>query len=522
MTTFSKNGKPMGRPPKGTAAPANEILRAAKILARYDAAGRGRRMTGWTPPSTGPNSALNGLQAIRNRAHDAVRNDWSAESAVSKWTTALIGIGITPRFKRITNVTRRQQITDLFADFSRRIDADCVLDYFGQQTLAARSWFVAGECFARYRARFSDEGLPLPFQVQLIEAEMVPLLDADTFAGLPTGNIIRSGIEFNRRGKRIAYWVHKSHPNDARELSTSGDDYVRVPAAEMIHIFNPKRPGQIRGVSELAPILAKLREIGDYEDAVLVRQKIANLFVAFIKRTLPTLDPNDPMYGALTGTIAEMSPEQVGPPTDVGGAPLLPMAPGLMQELEDGQDVQFANPPEAGTNYSDYLRTQNMGVSSATGLPYELHSGDIRNISDRTLRVVIQEFRRLAQQRQYQIIIPMYCQRVIEWFADSAFVSGLLSLEEVDLVKRCEHAPHGWEYIHPVQDPQGKMLEVQAGFRSRSSVIAERGDDPDQVDLERQADRQREDDLGLAQALAAAAGQNQQSQPSGQQNQQGV
>lgn len=502
---LSATGKPLGRPPKPPEAPdTRAINRAAKVLARYDAAGMGRRMAGWTPPRTGPNTALNGIQRIRDRAQDTTRNDWAAESTATKWTSSLIGIGITPRFKGITDVTRRKEVTALFGDMAKRIDADCVLDYFGQQTLVTRTWFIAGEAFARFRARYNDEGLPLPFQVQLLEPDMVPMLDATSWAGMPAGNYIRSGVEFNKRGKRVAYWVYKQHPADGNAISVQPNDYVRVAASEMAHIFDPKRPGQIRGVSSLAPILVKLRDVGDYEDAVLTRQKIANLFVAFIKRTLPTLDPNDPIYGALTGAAVEYGADQVGPTTDVGSTPLLPMAPGLIQELEDGQDVQFANPPEAGTDYSNYMRTQHLGTAAATGLPYELMSGDIANVSDRTLRVVINEFRRLAQQKQWQVIIPMFCQKVVEWFADTALLTGQISLEESDAVRRVEHAPHGWEYIHPVQDPQGKKTEVDAGFRSRSSVIAARGDDPDLVDEERAADNARADVLGLTPVAPAA------------------
>ena len=143
------------------------------------------------------------------------------------------------------------------------------------------------------------------------------------------------------------------------------------------------------------------------------------------------------------------------------------------------------------------MRTSHLGTAAAAGVPYEVFSGDIANVSDRTLRVIIQEFRRFAEQRQWQIIIPMFCQPVIEWFADAAALIGGISASEVKDVKRAEHAPHGWQYIHPVQDPQGKALEVTSGFRSRSSVIAERGDDPDTVDDERAADKEREKSLDL-------------------------
>lgn len=470
--------KPMSKTTLNRAAVAN-------IKALYDAAGYGRRMKGWSPTSSGPNKAITGLQNIRNRARDSSRNDWSGESATQSWATNLVGIGIRPRFKRIKSKTRKQEINDLWDDFTAVSDADGVLNYYGQQTLAVRSWFESGEVFIRRRYRRANKGLPVPMQVQLIESDFVPMLDSDAWPGLPKGNIIRSGIELDKDRQRVAYWVHKSHPGDG-DVTVTGDMLVRIPAEDIRHMYEVKRPGQLRGVPALAPVLARLRNINDYDDAVLERQKLSNLFVAFITRTLPGLD-EDVDIDTLTNMPIEWD----------GREPVAGMQPGMTQELDPGQDVKFANPPEAGTTYSDYMRTANMGTAAAAGLPYEVFSGDIVNVSDRTLRVKILEFRRFAEQRQWQLIIPMFCQPVIEWFADAAVLVGKISAEEYDDVRRVEHAPHGWAYIHPVQDPQGKQMEVNSGFRSRSSVIAERGDDPEAVDDERKADKDREDELGL-------------------------
>ncbi|QXV72282.1 portal protein [Acidovorax phage ACF1] len=506
MVTLSKNGKRIGRPPKAQPAPPSSpapVAAAAsggRLRNRYDAAGMGKRLAGWIPPSSGPNTATAGLQTIRNRARDSGRNDWAAKSVTQKWASNLIGIAITPRFKRIASKTRKAEITDLYNDFVKKADADYVLDLYGMQTLAVKAWCESGEVFARRRNRFPDEDLPVAMQVQLLEADMCPIFDADTWKGLPVNNVIRSGIELDRRGRRVAYWFYKQHPGDKAlgSFTTTGDELVRVAASEVIHMFEPERPGQLRGVPQIASVLTKLRNVADYEDATLERQKIANLFVAFIKRTLPALDPNDPLYGALTGM-----------PYETDGAdptPLVPLKPGLFQELDDGQDVQFSNPPEAGTNYSDYMRTSHLGTAAGAGLPYELMSGDIREISDRTLRVVINDFRRFAEQRQWQIVIPMFCQRVIEWFVDAAVLAGKISAAEADDARRVEHAPHGWEYIHPVQDVQGKVLEMDNGIRSRSGVIGARGEDPELVDDERAKDLQREKDLGLYVDPAASAG----------------
>jgi lambda family phage portal protein len=354
---------------------------------------------------------------------------------------------------------------------------------YGQETLATRTWLEGGEAFIRRRPRFASDGLPVPVQVQILESEFVPMLDADTWPGLPVGNRIRSGIELDNRGQRIAYWMYREHPGDFFTGTITNTMLIRVLASDVVHMYEPKRPGQLRGVSMLAPILTKLRDIGNYQDAVLLRQQIANLFVAFLTRKLGAEDDNDPLTGKpIEGTFDN---------------PLAGMSPGIMQELEDGQDVKFANPPEAGTTYSDYLRTENMSVAAGGGLPYELHSGDIRQVSDRTLRIIINEFRRFAEQRQWQIVIPMFCQNVRNWWADAGLLVGKITADELDDVKRVEWATQGWAHIHPVQDPQGKVLEVNAGFRSRSSVIGERGDDPEQVDQERADDQQREEDLDL-------------------------
>jgi lambda family phage portal protein len=479
MTPTRKN------PPRAKSAVQATVERVVEaIRAKYDAAGTGKRMAGWNPPSTGPNKAVTGLQKIRNRARDAVRNDWTGESGVQKWSTNLIGIGIVPRAKRIKNKERKQKLQDLWDDWVQVCDADGVLTFYGLQTLAVRSWLEAGEVFIRKRPRGPDSGLPVPLQVQLIEADFVPLLDADIYPGMPAGNTIRSGIERDKRGQRVAYWMYREHPGDGYNGKIEANKLLRIPASEVKHMFMPSRAGALRGVSMLAPILPKLRDIGNYTDAVLLRQQIANLFVAFIKRTTPPADPNaDPLTGlAIDGGFDN---------------PLLPLAPGLIQELDDGQEVQFGNPPEAGTTYSDYIRTELMGLAASNGMPYELFSGDIKEVSDRTLRVLINEFRRFAEQRQWQVVIPMMCQPVRDWFTVAALANGSISPDEFDDVKRVEWAPHGWAHIHPVQDPQGKKLEVEAGFRSRSSVIGENGEDPEAVDDERAADMQREKDLGL-------------------------
>lgn len=481
---------------------------ALSIVNRYDAAGQGRRMRGWVPPSSGPNKAVEGLQTIRNRARDASRNDWTGRSGAQHWTTNLIGTGIVPRLPKRMAKSKKEGLNKLWDDWVKVCDADGALNFYGLQTLFTKSWLISGECFIRLRPRRADSGLTVPLQIQLIEADFVPMLDADTWPGLPAGNRIRSGVELNRVGQRVAYWVYKEHPGDNKGLSVNPNDIIRVAKSQMLHVFEPERPGQLRGVPDFAPVLARLRNVADFDDAVLERQKIANLFTGFVTKAMG--QQFDDSVDPLTGKPIE---------TDNSGAPIAGLEPGTMHELLPGENVQFANPPEAGTTYADYMRAQNLGTAAGQGLPYEIMSGDIKEVSDRTLRVVVNEFRRYAEQRQWQIIIPQACQPIREAWVNQAALAGEIAVSDIEDAMSVAWAPQGWAYIHPVQDVQAKQTEVEAGFRSRSSVIAERGDDPEAVDEERALDEEREDELGLKPEPIMAPGQQDDNSDSSQPDQ---
>ena len=455
--------------------------RLEKVNARYDAAGHGRRMAGWTTPTSGPNTAISGLQKIRDRSRDVIRNEWSGASNVRVWTTNIVGTGIIPR-PNTKNLKLKARFQELWKSWVPLADADGVLDFYGLLALVVRCFFSDGEVFVRIRPRRLTDGIPVPMQLQILEADMVPLLDADAYAGLPEGNVIRQGIEIDRIGRRAAYWMWRNHPGDKPISSINPNDVYRVPAESVLHVFEPLRPGQLRGVPEMAAVITKLRNVADFDDAVLERQKLANLFTMFITRQVPS-GANDPM----TGLPIEGSFDQ----------PLAGLEPGIAQELGPGEDVKFSSPPDAGGVYTDFMRTQNLGVAAGSGTPYELMSGDIKDVSDRTLRILINEFRRLCEQKQWLVFIPQMCQKVLDSWVGFASLAGEISTDEAGELKDVRWSPQGWAYIHPVQDVQARIAEYQSGFRSRASIVAERGEDIEQVDHERAEDAKRERDLGL-------------------------
>src|SRR5690606_11185427 len=143
---------------------------------------------------------------------------------------------------------------------------------------------------------------------------------------------------------------------------------------------------------------------------------------------------------------------------DSDGAPMVGLEPGSMQELMPGEEVKFSDPPDAGNTYVDFMRQQLQAVAAGVGLPYELLTGDMADISDRVLRVLLNEFRRRIEQLQFSVYVFQLCRPVRSAWLDTAVFSGAISLPDYATKRRdylrTRWVPQGWAYIHPVQDVQ--------------------------------------------------------------------
>lgn len=463
----------------------------------YDAGAHTRRTLGWRAPTSSPNQAvLANLCTLRDRSRSAVRNNGYAKGVIGKLVSNLIGTGIKPLSQAADDlridfrgrvVPFRQAVQVVWLEWTDRSDADGLLDFYGQQAQVARAWLEGGDCFARTRDRLPQDGLPVPMQVQVLEPELCP----HTYnAFLPNGNKVRAGIEFDRIGRRVAYWMHPQRPGDQQDFDASQLRRIaNDPFKPVSHVYDPLRPGQLRGIPHLTAALIALHELEKFADATLLRQQIANLFAGFVKR--PTGigdDPLNPMTGEAYDTTET--------------PPLVVFEPGTFQELAPGEEVDFSDPPKVGQEFADFMRQVLMSVAAATDVPYEVITGDMSKVNDRTVRVILNEFRRQIQAWQHQILAFQFCRPIWNAWMDRVFISGALPIpasyvEDPRPWRAVKWMPPKWAYIHPVQDVQAQERAIAAGFTSRSAVVSENGEDAEAIDAEQKADNDRADDLGL-------------------------
>ena len=99
------------------------------------------------------------------------------------------------------------------------------------------------------------------------------------------------------------------------------------------------------------------------------------------------------------------------------------------------------------------------------------------------------------------MLVYQLCRAVWVRWMDTAVLSGALDLPGYESQRRryqaCAWLPTKWDWIDPMKDASAEILQIEAGLKSRTQALAERGYDAEQVDREIAAERKREAALGL-------------------------
>ena len=173
----------------------------------YDGVGGGRRSLAWMVGTPGAVAALLHTQnELRAKSRDLVRRNAWANAALESYVANAIGTGIKPQ-SMVQTGEQREAIQSLWRDWAVEADAAGLTDFYGLQALACRAMLEGGEAIVRLRYRRPEDGLPVALQIQVLEAEHLPVTLNTT---ADNGNVIRAGIEFDRLGRRVAYHLYRS------------------------------------------------------------------------------------------------------------------------------------------------------------------------------------------------------------------------------------------------------------------------------------------------------------------------
>ena len=262
--------------PRATAVPV--------VRGRYEAAQSGDDYKHWQQADAfSADAQLSPMvrRTMRNRARYERNNNSYLAGISATLASDLIGTG--PRLQLDVQDEAARIVERAFYDWGTAIDLPAKLRTMREALV------VDGEAFALMTTNARLSGVQL--DLRLIEAEMVATpteLMRQTIT--PEGNTV-DGIEFDEAGNVIAYQVLNFHPGSNYRVNNL--QFNRVPAAAMIHWFRRQRPGQNRGVPEVAPALKLFGQLRRYTEAVIAAAETAADFAAFIHSNSPAAEVDE-------------------------------------------------------------------------------------------------------------------------------------------------------------------------------------------------------------------------------------
>lgn len=441
----------------------------------YDAASFSRRTKNWFAPRTSATTEnAQALQRLRDRARELVRNNCWVAKAINTLANNVAGSGMRASFVALKdNESERARAKALkmrWQDWANSIecDYDDNLNLYGLQNLIMRTVAEGGECLIlKYVLGSKQKGFKM--QLRLLEGDFIDTTKHETQVDNPTKDYDFYGIRLSPTGKRLGVWIYDKHPENGTFSSTL------YTSDKLIHVFEKLRVGQQRGVPSGTSAFMRVRDMGEYEDAQLMRQKIAACFSLFVHNSSGT--------GLLSG----------GRNPEPQSSDLERVEPGMIQYLAPGEDIKFAVPPPT-EGFSEYSRQVLRGIAGAYGITYEALTSDYSqvNFSSGKLSAIEQDKNTAKLQRD---VLGVAMQKIYNWWAE---VEALKLPDTERLVEvRVEWTTPKRDMIDPLKEVNAARAMLSGGIKSPQEIAREMGFDYDDTMQEfAEADKMR-DKLGV-------------------------
>jgi lambda family phage portal protein len=343
---------------------------AIAILNSYEGARKDKRsLSVWTTFAADPDSdILWDLPELRSRSRDLIRNNPLASGAIKKKLAWVVGAGFRHRSvidRTILNLSEDQadeweakteREWKLFwdtkeVDLSRTLDGLAITRQVYQQLLENGDVFVLFPRRARTNSAYD-------LRLQIIEADRVE--NKDTELDSPT---LAGGIKKDSDGAPTEYHILKQHPGNLLHGTTK--EWIIYPAfgrntglRNVIHLFDQARPGQSRGVPDLAPVMEPIKQLGRYTDAEIMAAVISSYFTVFIETETGVGNFDYTNLGDETGRQSADKDYKLGM--------------GSIIELAQGEKIHDSNPGRPNDSFDPFVLAIMRQIGVALQIPFEI------------------------------------------------------------------------------------------------------------------------------------------------------
>lgn len=430
-----------------------ETIKATEQERGYDAGSNDRLNAGWRAVNSSAESInRTHRDIIRARSQDLERNSDILESVLLAFERNVVGTGFRLQAKTPYEELN-SQIEEAFKEWSRPKFCDITQQQSFVEIcqMFVRRKKVDGAVLVVKRYLKNDF---IPFTLQIYEVE-----DLD-ITRMSSVNRVIGGIEYNEFNRPISYFLKKY---DAFGNWTGQSE--RVDAADVIFFYKKKRPSQIREISELSTTLPRVRDMNQYMEAVSVKERVAALLAVMIKRAIPS-----------AGTIGRGAVSNTDRIEYAGKT----LTPGMMMELNPGDDVAVVQPPAQGAGAADFIRLQQRLTGSAQGISYEVAARDMSQVNYSSARQGLLEDRSTYEMEQ-QFFKDHFLREVYEEFLEAAVLAGMIRIPDF-FKNKAVYLKHEWiapgmKWIDPKKEADANKIMLDNNLATLEEIAASTGKD---------------------------------------------
>jgi lambda family phage portal protein len=403
---------------------------------------------------------------LRERARYEVANNSYAKGIVLTIANDCVGTG--PRLQLLAeNGETNRQVEAAFAAWSQAVNLAEKL----RTMRMAKS--TDGEAFAVLTANPRVDS-PVMLDLQLVEADRVA---SPVMSVLPAANDV-GGIILDAYGNPQTYTILRQHPGDLAAWQTQVD---RVPSWAVVHWFRADRPGQHRGIPEIAPALPLFAQLRRYTLAVIAAAETAADFAAVLFTDAPA-----------NGEAASLEPMDV-----------VELEKRMATVLPDGWRLGQIEAQQPATGYAEFKREILNEIARCLNLPYNIAACNSSGYNYASGRLDHQTYYKSIRVEQAHLAEIVLDRIFAAWLHEAVLARVIPSLPFL-----YGAIPHQWffdgtEHVDPAKEANAQATRLASHTTTLAAEFARQGKDWETELRQRAAEAKLMRELGLTGAQVA-------------------
>lgn len=342
------------------------------------------------------------------------------------------------------------------------VSLDGNLNLTGVCKLAARTWKRDGEVLILPVVRDGK------LKIQTLEGDYVPEWitdDARVMVGDRTAVRTINGIAIDMDGAPVGYYITREHPGDRGTSYGShqrgSSDAVLVPASDVLHLFEPERPGQLRGMPLGCASGNDLRMLQGYFSAELAAARANAARPVSIEQAK---DADGQYTGDSEGSDGELQIDM-----REGGASILPA----------GWTMKWNPIQHPSGTFDAYVNAVTRHLAASWNVSHALLTRNLSEVNYSSLRIESTDCARYFSDLQdvmvFKVLMPIFLRWLDLELLSGRLTSGQIKLRTQDYDKHSEarFIPSPFPSFDPVKDLEAENMKVRMGIKALQDVCLE-------------------------------------------------